>query len=433
MTPARLLVCVAVLLGSGCAGTSGEVSATSSSAAVTTTLPPATTTTLPPTTTSTLPVFSVRGSVTREDGTPLARAFVTMGETKAVTGADGWFAFETTHPEGMTVAKPGWSSVDVAWDTSTSFFQVTLAPQKIRGLRVSAEAAADDAKFDELLTLADETAVNALVFDSKQEEGKILYESSVEGTREIGAVDPVYDPAARIGQAHAHGLYAITRVVTFVDGARASAVPEEKLAGPWLDPASAGARGYLLSVAAEACRLGFDEVQFDYVRYPSGNTARSTGQLDMSQEERVAVIAGFLAEAAQILHPMGCAVAADVFGIVTSVSDDQGLGQRPEELSDAVDVLSPMIYPSHYSPGWIGFEDPNEHPYEVTSDAIADALPRMAPGSVLRPYLQAFWWTDDQIRRSIQAAEDHGVGWMLWNVRSSFEREALPGDDEVAP
>jgi hypothetical protein len=94
-------------------------------------------------------------------------------------------------------------------------------------------------------------------------------------------------------------------------------------------------------------------------------------------------------------------------------------------------VLSPMVYPSHYSNGWLGFDDPNDHPYDVTADAITDAMPRMAEGSTLRPWLQAFWWTNEQIRSSIQAAEDHDVGWILWNILSNFDAAALPTDAEV--
>jgi len=187
----------------------------------------------------------------------------------------------------------------------------------------------------------------------------------------------------------------------------------------------------VLDLAAEACEIGFDEIQFDYVRYPTGRAAEVSGQHELSQEQRTSAVAGFLAEARQTLHPLGCAVSAAVFGIVMSVPDDQGLGQRPEEVSIQVDTLSPMVYPSHYSDGWLGFDDPNDHPYDVTTDAIGDAMARMTAGSSLRPYLQAFWWTNEQIRTSIQAAEDAGVGWMLWNIASNFDREALPGDAEV--
>lgn len=362
----------------------------------------------------------------------MARAFVTMGEFRTATGPDGWFSFETTSPTTMSVWKPGWSSTEVAWDDQTSFYEATIERQTIRGLRVGAEAAGSDPAFDDLLELADASAVNALVFDTKQEGGKVLYDTSVQAAHDIGAVDVSYDPETRIAQSHEHGLYTVTRIVTFEDAHRADAYPDEALVGPWLDPTSETARQYSLDLAAEACELGFDEIQFDYVRYPAGRTAEISGQRDLTQQQRLEAVAGFLTDARELLHPMGCAVSAAVFGIVVSSADDQGLGQRPEEVSREVDVLSPMVYPSHYSDGWLGFEDPNDHPYDVTADAISDAMPRMWEGSTLRPYLQAFWWNNQQIRRSIQAAEDAGVGWMLWNVRSNFDLEALPTDSELA-
>lgn len=393
-----------------------------------------TSTTRAPVTTTTLPTFQVSGRVVSTSGTPLSRALVTMGEIGSTTGPDGWFAFETTSPDAMTVTKPGWVGVDVDWDEETGFYEATLAPQRIRGLRVAADAAGDDESFENLIRLADNTSVNAFVFDTKQEGGDVLYETGIEAAHEIGAVKPVYDPSARVEEAHAHGLYTVTRIVTFEDAFRAKAFPNEKLAGPWLDPASDTARDYILALAEEACGIGFDEIMFDYVRYPSGRTAEVSGQLDMTESERVAVVTDFLAEARRQLSPMGCAVSAAVFAIVVSSPDDQGLGQRPEELSTQVDVLSPMVYPSHYSNGWLGFADPNDHPYDVTANAISDALRRMEPGAAqLRPWLQAFWWTDAQIRQSIQAAEDLDSGWTLWNVRSNFDQEAIPDDHAMAP
>jgi hypothetical protein len=391
-----------------------------------------TSTTAAPTTTSTNVTVAVNGVVVRASGSPVARAIVTMGDEMVVTGPDGTFVFQTTSPMDMRVEKQGWASVDLVYDPMQKVHTAGLTMEKIRGLRVSADAAGDDAKFASLIHLADESAINGVVFDTKEEGGRVVHESAVQAAHEAGAVDPVYDARARIDQAHASGLYVVTRIVTFEDGIRVSAHPEEKLAGAWLDPAATSGRQYILDLAADACGLGFDEIQFDYVRYPSGRTAAVSGQLDMTQDERVATVAGFLAEARALLNPLGCAVSADIFGIVASTNDDQGLGQRPEDLSAGVDVLSPMVYPSHYSPGWLGFENPNDHPYDVTADAISDALPRMADGSELRPWLQAFWWSSDQIRRSIQAAEDMGVGWSLWNVVSNYDLAAIPTDEEVS-
>lgn len=395
-----------------------------------TTLPPATT--LPPTTTTILPSYTVTGVVRQSDGTPVARAVITMGEHRTTSGADGWFSFATSEPTDLVVSKPGWSSVELEWQEAPTVYEASIEPQRLRGIRVSAEAAGDDALYSSLLQLAEDTAINTFVFDSKQEGGKVLYDSGVADAQAIGAVEARYDPVTRLRQAHRAGLYTITRHVTFEDTIRADAFPDERLAGWWVDPESESARAYNLALAEEACSLGFDEVMFDYVRYPSGQTATISGQLDMLQEERIDNIASFLADARNLLHPMGCAVSAAVFGIITSTPNDQGVGQRPEELSGQVDTLSPMIYPSHYSPGWLGFEDPNEHPYDVTAAAINDARARMEPGSGLRPWLQAFWWTNEQIRRSIQAAEDLGTGWTLWNVRSNYDVEAIPTDAELA-
>ncbi|HJS71490.1 MAG TPA: putative glycoside hydrolase [Acidimicrobiia bacterium] len=427
-------IAIAVLLSvAACTGEPGgggvnlETSTTAS-------LPPSSTTTgtLPPTTTTTtVRVFQVSGRVTDEDGSPVPRALVTMGDLRSTSDPDGWFSFDTTTPTSMTISKPGWSSTELAWDETAPFFEATIAPQTIRALRVAGEAAANDAAFEALLQLADSTAVNALVFDTKRESGEVLYATGVQAAHDTGAVTVMYDPAARIAQAHERGLYTVTRIASFEDDIRSSAVAAEKLAGSWIDPESPTARRYVLDLAVEACTIGFDEIQFDYVRYPAGQTAEVSGQRNLTQEHRLGVVSSFLAEARELLHPMGCAVSAAIFGIVTSTPDDQGLGQRPEEVSAQVDAVSPMVYPSHYSPGWLGFEDPNDYPYEVTADAIGDALPRIQEGSSLRPYLQAFWWSNAQIKRSIQAAEDAGVGWILWNILSNFDPAAIPTDTEV--
>lgn len=426
MKPRWIILAVFGLLLVACSG--GRTLSTTTTELTSTST---TTTTLPPTTTTTTtPRATLTGRVVDSNGTPVSGALVSVPDEEVFADENGEFSFGTTFPALVTVVKPGWTRFETNWD-GTSILSAVVDPMRIRGLRVSPEAASDDASFALLLELADNSAVNALVFDTKQEGGRVLYETSVADAHAIGAVEPFYSPAKRIGQAHDHGLYAITRLVVFEDSIRVKARPEEKLAGAWIDPRSQSAWRYNIDLATEACEVGFDEIQFDYVRFPAGTTAQVSGQLDLTADERVATIEGFLKAAREVLIPIGCAVSADIFGIVVSVADDQGLGQRPEELSRQLDAVSPMVYPSHYSLGWLGFPDPNDHPYDVTADAIDDGLPRLAAGAVLRPWLQAFWWTNAQIRSSIQAAEDRGVGWILWNVRSNFDLEALPSEDEV--
>ena len=425
MTRVRLLWALALVVAA-CTGSDAGVSTTTMVVATTTT------STVPvTTTTTTIPTYPLSGRIIDPHGSPVVRASVLAGDVAASTGSDGWFALETTAPGPLTATKPGWTDVEIAWDGTAAFVQGMIRPTKVRGLHVGAKAAGDDAMYDYLLGLADETAVNTLVLDTKQEGGKVLYDTAVVGAHEIGAVEVWYDPVQRIAQAREHGLYTITRVVVFEDSFRVRAHPEEKLAGPWVDPLAETAWDYNIALAVEACDLGFDEIQFDYVRFPSGQTGRASGQLNLTQEERVGAIEGFLAKARDALRPKGCAVSADIFAIVVATPDDQGIGQRPEELSRQLDAISPMVYPSHYAPGWLGFPDPNDHPYAVTADAIEDALPRLDEGTMLRPWLQGFWWSNSQIRSSIQAAEDRDVGWILWNAASNFDRAALPSDDEV--
>lgn len=381
---------------------------------------------------TTVPTLQILGKVVDAEGRPVPAVSVALGEASTVTAPDGWFDLATPTTGEVTVEKPAWDGARHAWDGTDPFVEIEIAPTMIRGLRVGGGVAGDDAEFAELLDIAADTAINAMVFDTKQEGGRVLYETEVDLANESGAVVNAYDPRERIAQVKDGGLYAITRIVTFEDDHWASARPDVAYEGGWINPTIEETWEYPFALAEEACEMGFDEIQFDYVRFPSEAAAQSSGQLEMDQEDRVDAIEAFVQAARERIHALGCAVSADVFGIIVSAGNDQGIGQRPEELSRHLDAFSPMIYPSHYSPGWLGFDDPNEHPYDVTSSAIEDAKRRIEPGVVLRPWLQSFWWTDEEIRRSIQAAEDHGVGWILWNAVSNFSRAAIPTDAELA-
>jgi hypothetical protein len=385
----------------------------------------------PVVTTATVPLIPLIGRVLDTSGKPLHGAIVSVSGVSAMSGPDGFYNLDAPTAGVVTANKPGWVSDEAAWDGTLGLVEINLEPITVRALRVAANAAGDPAQFQRLLDLADETAVNALVFDTKTEGGMVLYDTRVALAHEMGAVRDTYDPVELIAKAKEHGLYTITRIVSFDDAIKGDKYPSHAIAGRWIDPRIRDAWTYNLDLAVEACELGFDEIQLDYVRFPSGEAVKISGQLDMSQEERVGAVAAYIAAARSLLHPLGCSVSADIFAIVVSASNDQGIGQRPEELSAHLDALSPMVYPSHYSDGWLGYADPNEHPYDVTADALDDSLRRMEPGRQLRPWLQSFWWTPQQIRRSIQAAEDRGVGWMLWNIESDYSRSSLPTDAEL--
>jgi len=398
----------------------------------TTTLPPTTTTTtLPPTTTTTttIPVFDLAGSVSTSDGLPLPGAVVAVSGSEVTTGPDGLFALTGVPAGPVSVTRPAWLGVEVPW-TGEARVDVALEPRIVKALRVSKYVAADPDQFTALLDLAERTAVNALVFDTKDESGYVLYETDVEAAAALDSVRPMYDVKTQLAEAKSRGFYTITRIVSFEDQAWVAADPDAKLAGRWIDPRDSENWEYPLALAVEACELGFDEIQFDYVRFPAGKTAAAAQRSNPTTEEtRLSSIQAYLAEGRARLHPLGCAVSADIFAIVLSAPNDQGIGQRPEEVSAVVDAVSPMIYPSHYSNGWLGFEDPNDHPGPVTADALDDGIPRLQQPALMRPWLQAFWWTSSQIAASIAEAEERGLGWILWNAAGSYPESAIPKDE----
>ncbi len=425
---------VVLALGACTSATVGEASAThpgdtvpppppTSSSALPT--PSTTSTTFTTATTSTIPTYELRGEVVDAAGVPISGATISIGDQTARTGRDGVFSLSSVPAGTVRITRPGW--VDDAVEFTGEPISVTLEPFVVRAIRVTRYNYIDGNGLDDLLELADGTVINTLIFDTKDETGRTLYATEVPTSHDIGAVEEIYDPGEVVTRTHEAGLYAVTRIVTFEDPVWTEAQPEVKLAGRWVDARNRANWEYPLQLAVEACRLGFDEIQFDYVRFPAGRTAEAAP--GTTQEERLSTIASFLTEAQHRLHPLGCGVSADIFGIVTSSPTDEGIGQRPEEISAAVDVISPMVYPSHYSPGWLGYSDPNDHPGPITADALDGAAPRMAPGTQLRPWLQAFYYRPSQIHAAIAEAEARGHGWMLWNAAGRYNREALPAAD----
>ncbi|MDH3193654.1 MAG: hypothetical protein OEY55_02715 [Acidimicrobiia bacterium] len=427
MRRATSIIIVLLLAVTACkssADQTGPNLATTQPTAVTTVAPTtsvAPTTTTSTSTTTTIPPIVVTGTVTDETGGPLPGVTVTSDTTAVTTGADGLFDLTAADPT-ITLTKPAWLPLEVDW-SATSDAQIIMDPRIVRAVRVARYTYLELDGLEGTLELIKDTPVNAIVFDTKDEVGTTLYATAVPFANDIAAVEDFYDPIATLETVHAAGLYAITRIVTFEDPIWTKARPEAKLAGKWIDARNPDNWEYPLALAVEACELGFDEIQFDYVRFPAGSTAGAAPPT--TQEERLTAITGFLEEARSRLHPLGCAVSADIFGITASSPTDEGIGQRPDELSAVVDALSPMIYPSHYSPGWLGFADPNDHPGPVTADALDGAMPRMAPGSLLRPWLQAFYYNSNQIRAAIDEAESRGLGWILWNAVGRYSRSAL--------
>jgi len=215
----------------------------------------------------------------------------------------------------------------------------------------------------------------------------------------------------------------------------------DRIGTAWVDAYNDSVWVYAGELARESVQFGFDEVQFDYVRFPDEPRSRMSTAVfaarkgGETQREAIRRHIGMLVDT---VRPLGVPVTFDVFGLTASVTggSDLGIGQVWEDFAELADVILPMVYPSHYGRGEFGFRSPNAHPYEVVRLALADALSRtQTPGSALvRPYLQAFTlgrreprYTPVEIQQQIRAANDAGIeSWVLWNPRSVYQKAALP-------
>lgn len=377
----------------------------------------------------------VFGLVTDPGGKGIPGVLIRRGEQVATTDADGAFELGSAQPGIVEIGRPGWATVEVSLEEGQRSLEAVLEPFVVKGMRVSPAAAGDAERYATLLGLADASVVNTLVFDTKNEKGAVRYESQVPGA----AMRIVYNPQRVLSQAKELGLYTITRIVGFQDAPRARNFPETAIrdvngeiwvdaAGQaWVDPTNPAAWEYPIALGVEACQMGFDEVQYDYVRFPTDGDIENIAWAQPPDEElRVSTVSAFLTKASEEIHQEGCVVSADIFGIIMSTSNDQGIGQRVTDLSGAADAISPMIYPSHYASGWRNLERPNDHPGIVVSDALATGLPKATGGALIRPWLQAFAHSPEQVQESIAAAEAMGLGWMLWSQESQFVAAMLP-------
>jgi hypothetical protein len=302
-----------------------------------------------------------------------------------------------------------------------------------------------------VLELLGRTELNAVVIDVKGDRGLIPYESSVSLAREAGAMGPVRvrDFDEMLARLNARGVYTIARIVVFKDDVlaryrRTWAITDtrtgslwldsERLA--WLDPFAEEAWAYPIAIAREAALKGFDEVQFDYLRFPTdGTLSAARYSRPNTQASRLRAIVDFLKRARVALEPTGASLAIDIFGYTAFNLDDTGVGQRIEELAPLVDVFCPMAYPSAYHLGIPNYRNPVAHPYEVVLETVRRMRVRSAPATVqVRPWIQDFRdyafdrrpFGVSEVRAEMTAALEAGAtGWMLWNPQNRYTADAL--------
>jgi len=392
----------------------------------------------------------VTGQILDADRAPLEDASVVIGGREHRTNAEGRFTIEGHPPDApLLVKRPGFGRAFVQPTKDT--IEVVMKPQVVKAAYLTYFGVGDKGIRGRVLELAARTELNAVVIDVKGDRGWILYRTQVPEALAAGAQGPVIlkDFGAMLTELRVAGVYTIARVVTFKDNVLARARPDlavvdtrtgeawtdtERLA--WVDPFRREVWAYNIAIAREAALKGFDEIQFDYVRFPTdGRVGQARYSKPNTRATRLPAVVGFLEQARRELAPLGVFVAADIFGYTAFNESDTDIGQRVEELAPHLDFICPMVYPSGYHLGIPGFRNPVTHPYQVVFESVRLIRKRATPHLVrVRPWLQDFRdyafdrraFGPVEIRAQMKGSDDAGgMGWMLWNPRNDYTAGAL--------
>jgi hypothetical protein len=352
------------------------------------------------------------------------------------------------------------AAVPLAWSPPASYAGLHFAPipkpeypgnprRDVRALYVTLYSASSPAALEAILGVDDQTSLNALVIDVKDDTGRMLHRSpaATNHNPKANLNAPISDLSAFARRLRARDVYAIARIVTFKDPTYAEAHPHRAIVWrkngrlfrskdglAWGSPYDSNYRAYNLAVAQEAAAAGFHEIQFDYIRFPEISDEKSVVYRNRTQQTKAEAVQSFLLEARRVLAPLNVYISADVFGLVTAARDDMAIGQYWEAISNAVDYISPMAYPSHYAAGSYGLAVPDLHPYDLMHRAVRDALRRnrniRTPAEV-RPWIQGFTarWLPQfqpygvaQLKAQIQAIADHGISsYLVWNPGNRYQ------------
>jgi len=399
----------------------------------------------------------VTGRVLDAERKPLAGASIVVRGVEIRTDAEGAFKAERVPPDAALLVKlPGFEKTYVA--PTRGPVEVVLKPQAIKAAYLTYYGVGDRGIRGRVLDLASRTELNAVVIDVKGDRGWILYQTEVPQALAAGAQGPatLRDFDGLMADLKARGIYTIARIVTFKDNILANARPDlavidtrtgkpwidnEKLA--WVDPFQEEVWAYNIAIGQEAIRRGFDEVQFDYVRFPTdGKLNAARYAKPNSRETRLPAIAAFLAKARTELGASGAFVAADLFGYTAFNENDTDIGQRIEELAPHLDFICPMVYPSGYHKGIPGHPNPMLVPGKVVFESVRLIRKRAGVNVVrVRPWLQDFKdyafdrriFGVSEVTAQIRGAEEAGApGWMLWNPRNDYTAAALRGKPALA-
>lgn len=351
------------------------------------------------------------------------------------------YAAQVARNRGTETAKTPERVKQVVPEASTQVVKPLSPPKTIRGVHVTMALASIPGKLDEYLSLS---GLNTIQLDVKDENGEIGFvPSAVPLARSIGAAKPYYKPRAVAKRIHAKGMYLIGRVVVMEDPVLSAKRPDLAIrtanGGRWTNHAGLGWSNpydervwdYNVDIAEAAARLGFDEIQFDYVRFPSDGDMSAIVYPGKTSTPPGWVIAQFVQYASKRLKPLGVRVSADVFGL--AATRDLGIGQIPKRIGRYLDAIYPMVYPSHFGPGEYNLDDPNGNPGGTVAYALRDFNRQLAGINGVRiiPWLQDFSWAGRtyglaELQAQIDSARRAKTGgYLLWNAAGIYTPGAV--------
>jgi hypothetical protein len=327
-------------------------------------------------------------------------------------------------------------------------------PVKVKGIYISAYVAGTPSMVDSLLAEIERTEINTLVIDLKDDFGRVACDMDSPLVQELGSVKVhIRDIEELMKKLHERNIYAIARIPAFRDSHLGKVRPEwcvhysdgtlftDRDGNAWVNPYKREAWDYLVEIGTQAKKLGFQEVQFDYLRFCTETSMKDVvfDEADTKGRSRTEVICEFMEYAYRKLKAQGLFVSADVYGsIINSNVNANAVGQIYGELAKHVDYISPMIYPSHYGDGYYGIDYPDMHPYKVITAALQDSRRELHFAregqehiATVRPWLQDFtasWlkhyipYGPEQVREQIQATYDAGYDeWLLWDASCRYD------------
>lgn len=394
---------------------------------------------------------TLRGVVRdKVDGRPLGGVEVTVLSAEGVvastlTDTDGQYAFYELPPSLTLVA----AAVDYDRFEATvgpvTEMDVYLQRFEVKGIYIPLGILASEKRVRELIELVEQTELNAIVVDVKNDRGWLAYPSTLAKAQQSGAYQAwVMDITRFLAWCRERGIYTIARLVVFKDSTLATAYPELAVHKPngdlwidsegsaWLDPFLTEVQDYNIAIAKEVALLGFDELQFDYLRFPSDGDIRETRYAHESTlESRCRAIREFCARLRSELKPYGVLLSADIFGLTVWVEpeEDMGIGQRVIDIAPYMDYISPMLYPATFISGNLGYDNPLLYPYEVVYRSCMELAKRTQ--TRIRPWLQHYSWNNivygvEEMRLQKQAAADaQTYGWMFWNAGGKYNAESF--------